>query len=99
MMAEPPPYSPRHSPFAIRSSAIPQSRRNAVDRQLNAGQHLLVAGLAAMQLEQLDLHMVQGIEIGEAVADRAVEQRIGFEPLLVAHNGQQGVDRIAPLAA
>ena len=59
-------------------SAVPQSGRNPVDRQLDPAQDLLVGILGAMELEQFDLNMVQRVEIGETVADRAFEQRIAL---------------------
>ena len=62
---------------AIRSdtalAAVAQARRYAVDGQLDAPQHLRIAGIVAVLLQQLDLNMVQRIEIGETVLDRAFE--------------------------
>src|ERR1700716_1494167 len=48
------------------SPPIPQARRDAVDGELDAAQHLLVGGLAvdqflAVLLEQLHLHVVERI--------------------------------------
>ena len=42
---------------------------------------IFVAGAVAAQ--QLDLHVVQRIDVGEAAADRAGEQRIALEQLLL----------------
>jgi len=59
-----------------RYSATPPK---SVDGQLNPAQHLLVGDLAvdrflAVLLQQFHLHVVERIEIGKAVADRAFQQ-------------------------
>src|ERR1700730_17008604 len=72
-----------HSLLAIRysrlkSPAIPQPRRNAVDRDLDAAPHLFIGILRAVLLQQFHLHVVQRIEIGKAVADRTLQQRVAL---------------------
>ena len=60
------------------SPAIAQPRRNSVDGELDAAQHLFIGILRAMFFQQFHLHMVQRIEIGKAVADRALQQRVAL---------------------
>src|SRR3981189_2727405 len=45
--------------------ATPQPRRNTVDGELDAAQHLFIRILRAMLLQELHLHMVQRIKIGK----------------------------------
>src|ERR1700678_1955962 len=80
------------------SPAIPQARRDAVDGELDAGQHLLARRARTVQLQKLDLYVVEWVEIRETIADRAVEQRIAFEQLRLLHDCVQRIDRVAPLA-
>jgi hypothetical protein len=47
----------------------------------------------AVAAQQLDLHVVERVEVGEAVADRALEQRVGVEQFGLAGDLQQRVDR------
>src|SRR5277367_3767805 len=68
------------------SPAIPQARRDAVDGELDAGQHLLARRARTVQLQKLDLYVVEWVEIRETIADRAVEQRIAFEQLRLLHD-------------
>ena len=42
----------------------------------------------AITPQQLDLHVIERIEIREAVADRARQERVAFEQALLAHNRQ-----------
>jgi len=51
--------------------AVAQTGCKAIDRQVNPGDDILIRVAGAIALEQLDLHVVERIEIGEAVADRA----------------------------
>src|SRR5258708_22829251 len=84
----------RHS--RLKSPAIPQPRRNPVDRDLDAAQHLFVGILRAMLLQELHLHVVQRIVIGEADADRALQQRVALQQALLHPDAQQWVDRGLP---
>src|SRR5262245_3565067 len=93
-----------HSLLAVRysrssSTSIPKSRRYAVDRDLNAAQHLLIRVLRAVFLQKLHLHVIERIEIGEALADRAFEQRVSLQQPLLAHDFEQRFDREVPLPA
>src|ERR1019366_706372 len=69
-------------------AAVPQPRRNAVDGELDAAQHLFVGILCAMLLQEFHLHMVERIEIGKAVADRALQQRVALQQALLPHDVQ-----------
>src|SRR5262249_48717513 len=73
--------------------AVSQSGRDPVDGELNAVQQLLVALVGTMLLQQLDLHVVERIEIREAVADRAVEEGVVLEKLRSLVNTQQHRNR------
>ncbi|KIT73651.1 hypothetical protein QP64_00090, partial [Staphylococcus aureus] len=74
------------------SAAVSQPGRYAVDGELDPVQNLVARPahdrlrrclalrlVAAMGFQQLDLHMVQRVEIGEAVADGAVKEGIAFQ--------------------
>src|SRR5579863_7517147 len=86
------PYSP------LLSAAVAQTGGNAVDRDLDAAQHLLVGVLRPVLLQKLHVHVVQRIEIGKAVADRALEKRVTFQQACLPGDLQQPVDRTLPLA-
>src|SRR6185312_16539494 len=97
------PWSAPSSPSPRRKSASPspaiaQAGGYAVDGELDPGQHLLARRARAIELHELDLHVVERIEIGKAVADRPVEQRIALEQLRLLHDRVEGLDRIAPFA-
>jgi phosphatidylserine/phosphatidylglycerophosphate/cardiolipin synthase-like enzyme len=78
------------------SAAVAQSRGDAVDGQVDAALHALVGLAGAVAAQQLDLDVVQRIEVGEAVADRALQQRIEVEQFLLAGDRQQRGDRGLP---
>ena len=59
--------------------------------------HPLVAFSAAVALQQFDLQVVERVEVGEAVADRALEHGVAVEQFGLAHDRQQRVDRGLPL--
>ncbi len=50
---------------------IAQTGGKAVYRQVDPGDDILIRVAGAIALQQLDLHVIERIEIGEAVADRA----------------------------
>src|SRR5439155_10747054 len=58
---------------------IPQPRRQSVNGEVDAALHALVGVARAMAAQELELEVVEGVEVGEAVADRAGERRIRFE--------------------
>src|SRR5262245_46286945 len=79
--------------------AVAQARGNAVDREVDALHHGLVAVAATVALQQLQLHVVERVEVGEAVAYRAGEQLVVLQQSLVLHDLEQGVDGILPFGA
>src|SRR6266850_5218355 len=80
------------------SPAIPQPRRYPIDRELNPAQHLLVRVLRAVFLQQFHLHMVERIEIGKTVADRAVQEWVALQQPFMPHDVEQRLDRGMPFA-
>ena len=68
------------SPIPKPSTRIAQPRRDPVDRQMNPAVHARVGVARAVPLDQLDLQVVQRIEVGEAVLDRARQQRVVRQP-------------------
>jgi hypothetical protein len=55
--------------------------------------HALVGIAGPMTLQQFDLYMVERIQIGKAVLDRARQQRILIEQCLLAGDGEQHFNR------
>src|SRR5262249_36558397 len=88
---------PASVPLAL--PAIAQARGDAIDGQVDSLNHALVGIAGAVALEQLDLQVVDGIEIGETVADRPGEQRILLQQDLLLHDGEHRLDRILPFSA
>src|SRR5690606_31727646 len=89
-------WAPARRPFLwlVVSPGIAQAGCNSVDRQVDATPdalvHLAVAGDGgAMALEQLYLQVVQRIEIGETILDRARQQRIGRQAFAMTGNRRQ----------
>ena len=72
-----------------RLAAIAQPRRDPVHRQMNPLQHVRIAVAGSKAREQFDLHVIERIHIGKAVADRAREQRIAFQQRALPGDGQQ----------
>ena len=69
----------RVSGRGLHSPTVAQSGRDAVDGQVDPVHDALVRVAAAMPLQKLDLQVVQRIEVGETVADRAREQPVLLE--------------------
>jgi hypothetical protein len=53
----------------------------------------------AVALQQFDLEQVQGLDIGQAQADRGVERRLPLEQARLAGDREQGIVRALPLVA
>ena len=53
----------------LESPAIPQPRRNTVDRHVNAALDALVAFAGAVALQEFDLQVIERVHVGEAGAD------------------------------
>ena len=77
--------------------AVPQPGRNAVDAELDALHHAGVGVAGAVAAQQFDLHVVQRIDVGHPAAQRASEQRISFQKLLLACDSAHGIDGRLPL--
>ena len=58
-------------PVGVPLPAVAQPGGKAVDRQMDAGDDILNRIAGAIALQQLDLHVVERVELREAVADRA----------------------------
>ena len=54
-----------------RLPAVPQSGGESIDCQVDPGDNIVILVASPITLQQLDLHVIERIEIGEAVADRA----------------------------
>ena len=50
---------------------------------MDAGLHFLVGLAFAVAPHQLDLQMVQGVDVGETVANRALQRGIAGQPLFL----------------
>src|SRR5690348_3990589 len=81
------------------SARIPQPGRNAVDGELNSAQHPLVQVLCAMHFQKLHLNMVERIEIGKAMAHRALQQSVALQEPLLPHDVEKRPDDELPLMA
>src|SRR6476469_5589717 len=73
-------------PAAAALSRIAQARGDAVDGEMDALDDALVGVAGAVALQELELHVVEGIEVGKAVADGAGEQGIGLQQLGLPHD-------------
>ena len=71
---------------------VPEPGGDAVDRHVDAALDAGVLAALAVAVQQLDLDVVERVEIGEAVADRALEERIGVEQLVLAGDLEQRRD-------
>src|SRR5262245_34923556 len=67
-----------------------------IDGQMDCLHHALVGLAGPMTLQQFDLYMVERIEVGEAVLDRARQQGILVEQCLLAGDGEQHINRVLP---
>ena len=52
-------------------AAVAQARGNAVDRKMDAAPDAIIRIAGAMPAQQLDLQVIERVEIGEAILDRA----------------------------
>ena len=66
------------------STRIPQPCRNAVDTDVDTALHALVGQASAVAADQLDLQVVQRVDVGESVSDRAVERRVAGQAVFLA---------------
>src|ERR687888_330834 len=77
-------------------AAVAQPCGYSVDGQMDCLHHALVGIAGPVTPEEFDLYMVQRIEVGKAVLDRAREQGILLEQCLLAGDGEQHFNRILP---
>ena len=77
-------------------SGIAQTRRNPVDRNMNPSLHPLVGLACTVAAHQLDLQVVQGVDVGETVADGALQGGVVGQALFVAGDQLQRSDRQMP---
>ena len=105
--AAPPRRRPlRHAPARLCRPASPriaQPRRHPVDRDVDAAPHALVRRLAgrlrAVTAHQFDLQVVQRVEVGQAVLERARERGVRREAPGLAGDQRQHVAGALPLGA
>src|SRR5215831_4856253 len=77
-------------------ATVAQPCGDPVDGQMDRLHHALVGLAGPMTLQQFDLYMVERIEVGEAVLDRARQQGILVEQCLLASDGEQHINRAVP---
>src|SRR5262249_45374080 len=98
-LSRPADYASLIRPTASTLPAIAQAGRDAVDGEVDALHHVLVGVAGAVALGQIDLHVIERIDLRQAVADGAGELRVAFEQRLLAHDGEQGFGGVVPLGA
>jgi hypothetical protein len=69
----------RHPRQETSLATVAQPCGYPVDGQMDCLHHALVGIARAVTLQQLDLYMVERIEVGKAVLDRARQQGIAVE--------------------
>ncbi len=70
---------------------------DSVDREVDRLHHALVRIAGTIALEQLQLHMVERIDVGKAVADSARKRGVALQEGALLKNGQQRFLRTLPL--
>src|SRR5262249_21834825 len=80
-------------------TTVAQSCGYPVDGQMDCLHHALVGIAGPMTLQQFDLYMVERIEVGKAVLDRARQQGILVEQCLLTGDGEQHFNRVLPFGA
>ena len=74
-------------------AGVAQAGGDAVDRQVDAALQPLHAFLAlapvAVAAQQFDLQVVERVEIGEAMRDRARQRRVALQPFGLAGDQRQ----------
>src|SRR5688572_27082434 len=74
---------------SIRSTGVAQPRGEAVDGKVDAALHALLRVARAVAPQQLELQVVQRVEVGKAVADRARERGIRRQESVGAGDGEE----------
>jgi hypothetical protein len=62
-----------------RLAAVAQAGGNAVDGQMDAGDHATVGVARAVALEELDLDVIERIDVRKTVTDRIRQQGVMLE--------------------
>src|SRR5712692_2626060 len=78
-------------------AAVSQAGRNAVDGEVDRAQQARVAAAGAVAAQQLDLQVVERVEVGKAVADRARQGRVVGEQLGMPGDRREPAARALPL--
>src|SRR5438105_6629786 len=80
-----------------RLAAVAKPGGDAVDGEMDGAQQPLVLALGAMASQELDLQVVERIEIGEAVADRAGEGWVLCQKFALPGDRREKAPRALPL--
>src|SRR3954471_246615 len=81
------------------SPGVAQACRQPVDGEVDPALHALLGPAGAVTLQELELQVVQRVEVGEAIADRAREARVGCEKRLLARDLEERCHRRIEFAA
>src|SRR5689334_3342849 len=74
-----------------RSAAVAQGSGDSADRELNGLLNAFVSLASTMALEQLNLQMIQGLDVGQSQPDRNIQLGIVLEQARLARNVEQAV--------
>src|SRR5262249_39020612 len=77
-------------------TTVAQSCSYPVNGQMDCLHHALVGIARSVTSQQFDLYMVERIEVGKAVLNRARQQGILVEQCLLAGDGEQRFNRVLP---
>src|SRR5688572_25066968 len=88
----------RVASFFSASPAVAQPCVDAIDGQVDGAYRARVAVATAVAPQQRDLQVVQRVEVGKAVADRAGERGVVGEELARPGDGEELALRLLPFA-
>src|SRR6266481_5644546 len=89
-------WARKHATRGRKLATVAQPCGYPVDGQMDCLHHALVGIAGPVTLQQFDLYMVERIEVGKAVLDRARQQGILVEQCLLAGDGEQHFNRVLP---
>src|SRR5215831_17939677 len=78
------------------SAAVPQTCRDTIYRKMDATHNTIVLIAVPIALEQFQLYIIKGIDVGKSVADDTRQRRIALERRPGLQNRQQRFERILP---
>src|SRR5215211_3218093 len=81
------------------SSAVPQSRGDAVDGEMDGLDDPLVGVAGAVALQQFELHVIERIDIGKTIAKGTGERRVALQQRILLEDRQQRLPRALILVA